>query len=156
MNEEIKEEWNIAYKAFRKAYPDMKVGSTSANGINNEITLSFSYPLSIFNHGGLKIEYQYNKIITPKIGKIFGFKSIYDLKSFIITYFQYTIYFEIWKISAKFSQLPPYMAPSNYDCQQLRYWWKEFEKTGKKPKNSLITPKGTILCDAVKLIEKVE
>ncbi len=154
MSVKIKEEWNTAYKVFRKITPDWKAGSTSSNP-DVTVILSLCYPLSMFTYYGV-IEYKYKDIIFPKFGKIYGFKTLTNAEYFKSIWNNNTNFphLEIWKISAKFSKLPPAMAPETVN--NIKYWWDIFEETGKKPKNSLKPPHGTVLCDAVKLIEKVE
>ena len=95
------------------------------------------------------IQYKINEWVTPPIGKIFIFETKKDAIQFQL------FYEKIYKCVVKNPTKAKYYAQSCMTC--LVDFWKNYNKPAELAKMSGISkpPKGTIYCDAVKLLEEV-
>ena len=103
------------------------------------------------------LEYPLNEWVYPKIGKIFVFDNIENAKLFVNPPFRNPRpsdkYLACYKVEVKNPVSLPYCAMPNI---YIDLFWHNYE-IGKESNAVYIaaTPQGTYICDAVKLIEKI-
>lgn len=95
------------------------------------------------------IQYKINKWVTPPIGKIFIFETKKDAIQFQL------FYEKIYKCVVKNPTKAKYYAQSCMTC--LVDFWKNYNSNKLSEMDGVgKPPKGTIYCDAIKLIEEIK
>lgn len=104
--------------------------------------------LSSLNQGFNKVQYARNVTSYPKIGKLFVFKNIEDAESFVVLEYWYKIF------KCEVTNPHGIKRISSYPSQDAIFWKQKAQKKHIDVP-TMKAPKGTYVCDSVKLIEEM-